>query len=168
MTTPLGVREMARRLGRSASTVSVLARRGMPLSSVEEAREWLRANVRPDPRTAFGKPDDAGEPPRAGAACAYHEARTQHEAAKARLAELQVQELERSLLPADFVLRLVFTAHRQLRDQCMVLGRQLAPKLAHVDDEAAVRSAIDGAIREVFNRFADVTVPALVRELAGE
>jgi len=140
-TTPTG-RELAAALGVDPARITRMAQKGMPTSSIEAARAWVRANVRPRTPASPARPESPGSED-------FQAARTRRETAAASLAQLKLQEQSGRLVERDQALAHVFKLARTERDAWLNwparISAQLAAKLnadphtMHVALEAAVR-----------------------------
>jgi hypothetical protein len=103
--------DLAKALGVTPAVVSRDARRGMPTSSVEAAREWRHQHVRARinhkrPARADGTAAGAVRLPGEGGGASdepsdYWQSRARREKAEAAQAELKLAEMERSLVRLD-------------------------------------------------------------------
>jgi hypothetical protein len=151
-------KDLAAALGVDQALITRYKRRGMPVHSVEAALQWRAENVRQRAGGAATAVDAqaAGRPrvPTAARAGDYQAARTRREEAEASKAELELARLEGAVLDRERTLRGVLTAWRVLRDQSSTLGRTLAPTLAALQGEAAIRQAVERAIADLQGAFA--------------
>jgi hypothetical protein len=85
----------------------------------------------------------------------YTQARALKEVYEAQRRKLDVQVRERELISRREVETEVFNQFRLLRDSCFNLPPRLAAQLAAESDEATVYEIIEGAIRRVFEDFAE-------------
>lgn len=154
----LGVREMGRELGRSPSLVSRYRAIGMPMSSPADARAWIAANVRPDPRfQRDGAAAGAAHAPawreapeeRDRGAPDYQKWRARREAAEAAMAELKLGELRGDLVR----LAEVRAAHSRrlvmLRESLMQIPNRLAAVLAAESELGACHDLIEDDLTSV-------------------
>jgi len=152
----LGVRELSRILGCTSALVTRYKRNGMPMTSEADAREWIAANIRPDPRSPFGfgrqAPDDPGV---AGDLEDYQTVRTRRERAEADLAELKLAEqrerlVDRSVVEAEQSRRVV-----QFREGLLQIAARLSPLLADETDQGKIERLIDAEHRQALQAWAN-------------
>lgn len=101
-------------------------------------------------RPGSGRPKGTPNPPRE-----QQDARTRLEEAKARLAELELDEREGRLMDVAQVRKGVERAAMALRDAMLALPAQLAAQIASLDDEREVEQTLTRAIRSELDRVAD-------------
>lgn len=148
------------------------------LFNIDQARDALRV-LHPKGRIDLGAapastpsadppPAPTATPPATKpAAMDYHTARTLLMVNEARLAQLKVQREEKAVLDSTDVHRSLMTAVRELRDLMLAMGRQVAPRVTPMTDEADVREAIDAHVRNMLTNFTDKTLPDLQHRLFG-
>lgn len=83
----------------------------------------------------------------------YWDERANHERLKARLAELEIAQLEGKLLEAKQVELQVFEAYRLVRDALLTVPDRIAPKLAGDTDAASVHRIMTAEIRQALNEL---------------
>jgi phage terminase Nu1 subunit (DNA packaging protein) len=154
----MGVRQMARALGRSPTLISRYKREGMPMESEAAATGWMLANVRPDPRTRHEAPPHRhlNDGPRLDAPAAppdYHSARARREQAEAETAELKLRELRGELVRVDKIQ----SAHQRkvsaMREAFLQLPSRIVPLLLADSSpeavDAVLKREISAALRQV-------------------
>jgi hypothetical protein len=146
----LGVRAMARELGCAPSLVSRYKGAGMPLETTAAAREWLAANVRPDPRTPFSPP-----PPPADLGEDFQAARARREAAEADLAELKLAEQRGELVRAADVRAIYARRAAALRDGLRQIPARVASVVAAESDQARCHDVLQTEIDAVLSVLAE-------------
>jgi hypothetical protein len=80
-----------------------------------------------------------GDGSNVSSAIAYADARADRETARARLAELELQEARRILVRADEVEAAAFGSSRKARDKLLSMPNRIASKLAAVDDADEIK-----------------------------
>lgn len=187
---------LARTLGVSRQAVHDLVQRGIltpddaKTFDVDEARAIITERVRPSGKAAFaaasalataGAAAGSETPGAAGSAAdpgaqqhsdqaaqrSYFAAKTMREAAEATMAQLKLAEMQRQLIQAEPAISAVYTAFRPLRDQCMLLGRKLAPTVSSMSDRREVQLAIERAMAEIFDTYVHRTLPQLAAQITG-
>lgn len=187
---------LARTLGVSRQAVNDLVRRGILVPDaantfdVDEARAIITERVRPSGKAAFAAASAvaaaagaaAGEAPSAAPAAdaaaaqqssdqaaqrSYFAAKTLREAAEATMAQLKLAEMQRALIQAEPAISAVYTAFRPLRDQCMLLGRKVAPTVASMTDRREVQLCIERAMAEIMDTYVRRTLPLLAAQITG-
>jgi hypothetical protein len=180
----VGVREAARQVGVSASTISrqikagIIPNRGsaeQPRVDLGEVRAARAQNLDPskvgnaagmllgeasaaEPLEEDDEDLEAEEPRAAGGAgeASYRAARTAREGFQAALAKLQYEEKAGLLVSRLEVERALVDASRQVRDALMRLGDKLAGELVGQTDPAAIARVINREHRQVLERLAEV------------
>lgn len=161
---------LARALGLSKATVTKCKQLGMPVDSVDAARNWRLQHIRPSLQPSRAQQAGPGAPPAAVRTNAddYLRAKTQREQAEAQIAELKLGQLAGSLIRLADVLRVAHDTGRQLRDQLMSSCQRLAPQAAATSTVSECAAILQREHRQVlaalvksFSRL----VP--VEELAG-
>lgn len=113
--------------------------------NAKKADEALLANT--DPARAARAGLRARRPARASAAAEggqpkYAESRARREHYLANLAQLEFEEKQQQLLPADAVRQSAFNAARRVREQLLAVPDRLARAVTGMTDQAAVRQLI--------------------------
>lgn len=111
--------------------------------------------------------NETAQPPQQDQQLSYHVAKTLREAAEARMAQLKLQEMQRKLIQAEPTLSAIYSAFRPLRDQCMLVGRRVAPTVASTTDRREVKLLIDRAMAEILDVYVKTTLPKLVAAING-
>ncbi len=133
----------------------------MPMTDKESASQWMRANVRPDPRSL--KDDDApassssalaAVSEAAHAAIDYREERARRERAEADLAELKLAELRGELLRREIMEKTVGELAARLKESVLQVKSRLAPLLAAETDAAKVSTMLDEELRKALDTAA--------------
>lgn len=169
---------LARELGVTRQAIHELVKRSIlsvdadGLIDVELAKVALANRVRPSGKTAAAlasPPAPMAQQPATPAtdpnATSYHVAKTLREVTEAKIAQVKLAEMEKRLIAKEPAVTAAYTAFRSLRDAGMTLGRKLASKLAPMTDQREIQLAIDAAVREVFDTFANRTLVSLVENL---
>lgn len=163
-------KELAELLGISGAMVSRLAKRGMPVDSVERAKRWRRRHLEPgrlkgtrhDPaqdstQSAVGMPDES-PPPAAGTADdmgeSFHAARTRREIADANLAEMREREGRRELIRVKIVEERLAVVFSTVRDALLQMPDRIAPTLAATSDAAKVYDLLYSEIHQALTALA--------------
>nr|MBA4203119.1 hypothetical protein [Ralstonia sp.] len=115
-----------------------MRQQGMPNSSIEDAKAWVRDNVRP--RTP-GIGETGSED--------FQAARTRRETAEASLAELKLQEQEGELIRLDAVRNAWATRLTAVRDALLQIPARIAPVVAAESSIEGCAIAIDTELRRV-------------------
>lgn len=105
----------------------------------------------PGQHSAQGAPAGVGGQPITAADYGLYSALAK--ASEWRERELELARKAGTLIERERALRGVLTAWRVLRDQSSTLGRTLAPTLAAIDSEPAIRQAIDKAVADMQAAF---------------
>ncbi|WP_287278497.1 hypothetical protein [Ralstonia sp.] len=130
--------KLAEALGVSLPRVTHMRQQGMPNSSIEDAKAWVRDNVRP--RTP-GIGETGSED--------FQAARTRRETAEASLAELKLQEQEGELIRLDAVRNAWATRLTAVRDALLQIPARIAPVVAAESSIEGCAIAIDTELRRV-------------------
>lgn len=168
MAKPLLQSELAEALGVSPAVVSRDARRGMPIDSVEAARDWRARHLRPRVKAGQAAADHApaatpsSRPARPDARpdleldddrISYEEARRRREAAEAQRAELQLAELRGDLVRAVDIKAALSRRVASLRESFLQMPSRVVPLLvAHpgaADMDRLLRAEILLALGQV-------------------
>ncbi|MBA4282433.1 hypothetical protein, partial [Ralstonia sp.] len=128
----------AEALGVSLPRVTHMRQQGMPNSSIEDAKAWVRDNVRP--RTP-GIGETGSED--------FQAARTRRETAEASLAQLKLQEQEGELIRLDAVRNAWATRLTAVRDALLQIPARIAPVVAAESSIEGCAIAIDTELRRV-------------------
>lgn len=182
---------LARTLGVSRQAIHDLIRRGIlqpdeaGTFDVDQSRAVITERVRPSGKAATAaaaaSATTATTTPTAPAAAAqqqpetpqpdqqlsYHVAKTLREAAEARMAQLKLAEMQRRLIQAEPAISAIYTAFRGLRDQCMLLGRKVAPTVTPMTEVREVHAFVDRKMAEILDTYVNNTLPSLVASLQG-
>jgi hypothetical protein len=152
--------EVARALGCSQPIVSKWVKRGMPLTSVEDARNWREGRMRSPPvqdrtdpaeRKAKVSPaktivdDDTMSLPAEQAALAKE---------RRRLLELQADALEGKLVDRAAMTKSFCDAFRTFCSQITAMSNTLTPQVVGIDDEREIDRIIIAEIRATLTRIA--------------
>ena len=159
-------KEMADALGVSQALVSDYVKRGMPLDSVDAAREWRTANVRV--RAGSGASASRLAEPvaalRGGGAADltpdYYESRALREAEEARLSQLKRMELEGSLIRLEAVRSVAANTLAATREALLQLPARLSTVLAAEGSPARVHDLLQQEIHQALAQLA--TLPERV------
>ncbi len=137
-------KDLAIGLGVSQALVSDYVRRGMPVASVEAAREWRVANVRVRAGAAGVPPEVTAEGQTAPKALApdYHEARALREAEEARLAQLRRMELEGELIRMEAVRIASAGVLASTRESLLQIPARMATVLAAEDSPTRIHELL--------------------------
>ena len=135
---------MAKALGVTRGRVSQMKAKGMPIDSVEAAREWKEKNVRPR-FVAEQRPVVATM---SAATYDIAEARAKREHHEARLAEMRAAKEAGELLERGRVVKAAADTGAMLRQSLERLGVQLAPQFAAETDAQVIRNRIEAAIAD--------------------
>ena len=130
--------KLAEALGVSLPRVTHMRQQGMPNSSIEDAKAWVRDNVRP--RTP-GIGETGSED--------FQAARTRRETAEASLAQLKLQEQEGELIRLDAVRNAWATRLTAVRDALLQIPARIAPVVAAESSIEGCAIAIDTELRRV-------------------
>lgn len=171
-------KELATLLNISPAMVSRLAKRGMPVDSVERAERWRRRHLEPGrvkgarlDQPGSPKPTPATRPARAAAdpaddapqggdqdaadpnACeptdeAHHQARTRREIAEANMAEMREAELRGELIQVAAVRAAFGAALTATRDRLLSIPDRLAPVLAAESAPQRVHEVMSAELRD--------------------
>ena len=176
-TSAFSYRQIGEALGISKQAVGALVAKGMPVTSVDDARRWREANldvsrtkaarVVVDPSQAsaapsasasvLDSPDQIRVPDDAEPAPAdtheYRQARTEREQIRRDRERLELEQLQGRLLDVEEARRLAFTAFRQLRDGVLNVPARVAPQVASMTDALQIEQLIDQQLTEAFGRF---------------
>lgn len=142
---------IARELGISRPRVSQLKAKGMPVHSVDAAREWKAQNVRPQ-LLAGVVPQDAAEPtPIAAVTYDIAEARARREHHEANIAAMREAQLAESLVSIELVRLALTTLAAEVRNAFERLPDKLADPLAAESSADVVHAMLTGAVGEVLD-----------------
>lgn len=130
--------KLAEALGVSLPRITHMRKQGMPNTSIEAAKEWVRNNVRP--RTP-GIGETGSED--------FQAARTRRETAEASLAQLKLQEQEGELIRLDAVRNAWATRLTAVRDALLQIPARIAPVVAAESSIEGCAIAIDTELRRV-------------------
>ena len=130
--------KLAEALGVSLPRVTHMRQQGMPNSSIEDAKAWVRDNVRP--RTP-GIGETGSED--------FQAARTRRETAEASLAQLKLQEQEGELIRLDAVRNAWATRLTAVRDALLQIPARIAPVVAAESSIERCAIIIDTELRRV-------------------
>lgn len=161
----VGLRELARRLGCSATYVHKLKMQGVleygadGLIDEEAARTALEAAR--DPEKDYVRARYGTE--RVAENTTYHRAKTAREAIEARRAQVELDRLLGNLVNANDVQREYFAAARAVRDALLALPDRLATTLAVEADPRRVHELLSAEIEQTLNGLA----AEFEREAAG-
>ena len=149
--------DLARGLRLTRARVSQLAKRGMPLFSVEAAENWRRQHVRPRPGTntaaqaatggALGVGDTS--PP-----ASFDVSRARREASEADLAGMRADEMGGALVRRADVENASFAAARQLRDGLTNCARRIGAEVAPLSAPDECTRAIEREHRLLLQSWA--------------
>ena len=143
-------RVLAQALGVSLTRITHMRHQGMPATSVEAARAWVREHVRPrTPTTSTtsttAKPASPGDPD----AEDFQAARTRREIAEASLAQLKLQELDGELIRLSAVRSAWATRLTAVRDALLQIPARIAPMLAAESSIERCAVIVDTELRQV-------------------
>lgn len=147
-TTPTG-RELAAALGVDPARITRMAQQGMPKTSIEAARAWVRANVRPRTPASPARPARSPDSPDSPDSEDFQAARTRRETAEASLAQLKLQEQEGELIRLDAVRNAWATRLTAVRDALLQIPARIAPVVAAESSIEGCAIAIDTELRRV-------------------
>lgn len=145
--------EIAQALGVSVSQVSLDKKRGMPVTSVEAARQWRAENVGPRIKPEHNGGD--GSPARGANAQDYWESRARREAAEAELAELKVEEQRGTLVKAADVRAAHAKRLAGLREAMLQIPARLSAVLAAESDQARCHDVLMAEVHTVLQQVAE-------------
>lgn len=94
----------------------------------------------------------------------FDQVKTEHEKAKKRKTELQVQQMEGALIPVRDVKRIWGTVIDAARKNFLQLPNQLAPQLMMMDNAERIAGIIGEAIRGALEDIANTPLPSYVAE----
>lgn len=83
----------------------------------------------------------------------YLKSRAEKEVISAKMAELDLQEREQTLIKKESVRKALFNYGRATRDNLMSVGTRLAPVLAHKTNEHDIKMMIDTEIRQAIDNL---------------
>lgn len=142
--------EIADHLGLKQAQVSRLAARGMPTSSLAEAAEWRKANVRA--RVRSGKKSGPAATP---APDPYQLARTSREVSEARRSAIAALKEEGALVSRETVRAEIGRRLSGLRESLLQMPARLQSVLAAETDEAKVHDILQDEVYMVLARVAE-------------
>lgn len=88
----------------------------------------------------------------------YEQAQLQEKIAKARIAELELQEKEGSLVLRDRVNEQLFSAGKELRDALLTIPDRITDLIMAADNRTMVHNTIYDAIAEELQKLADIQI----------
>lgn len=94
----------------------------------------------------------------------YDQVKTEHERAKKRKTELQVQQMEGELIHVRDVRRLWGNVVDSARKALLQLPNQVAPRLMMMDNSERISGILDAEIRRALEQIADTPLPAYVHD----
>ena len=130
--------KLAEALGVSLPRVTHMRQQGMPNSSIEDAKAWVRDNVRP--RTP-GIGETGSED--------FQAARTRRETAEASIAQLKLQEQSGELIRLDAVRYAWALRLTAVRDALLQIPARIAPVVAAESSIERCAIIIDTELRRV-------------------
>lgn len=148
----LSQQQLASALGINPGAVSKLKRRGMPVHSVEAARQWRREHVRArisaSGQGGGGDGRSADAPPLSPQGLSQQDSdywvnRARREKAEADLAELKLAEQRGELVRAEAVRASVARTMTGLREALLQIPARLAAVLAAEDDQRKVHDVLE-------------------------
>lgn len=151
-------RQLAAALELSPASITKLKGQGMPVHSVNAARDWRARNQRAYAGSASSSAQPPAPPPAAGPQAPdrvpdYQESRARREAAEAGLAELKVQQQMGTLVEAAAVRAEFARQTSAVRDGLLNIPARLAPVLAAETSVGKVQTLLDTEIRAVLAQF---------------
>jgi len=169
-------KQMAELLGISGAMVSKARAKGMPMSSVEEARRWredrlaynLRKDVNPTrtgTKAVNAAPDGRLKEPPAAQQPGYIHSRARREQAEAEMAELNLAKAREEVIEKEPAVMATFTAFRGLRDEVMQVGRRVSARCASMNDPREIQLLIDATMRDLLTSFAQRTLSSVAGRL---
>ena len=130
-------------LSLSKGQISKCARRGMPTDSIEAARAWYAANIRP--RMPSASRERASS---AGAESAYLAAKARTEAATAELQELRLGVRRGDLVDRAGVERAAYQTGRRIQKALIdVFPSRVAAEVAAITDPAVLETFLRDQLR---------------------
>ncbi len=146
-------KDLAAALGLSPASITALAARGMPTTSVAAARAWRRRNLAGH-RTKDGRVDSVGSG-RRPTSPAYIAARTARELADADLALHELQRRRAMLVNPAAVRRELDSHLRALREAAGRIPGRLADCVARETDPARVHRLLEDAVLDLLQAAVD-------------
>lgn len=154
--------DFARALGVDPSQITRWSRKGMPLTSLEDAAAWREAvpgrRIRCDVAAAHATGDT--EAPKSMAAQLLAE-RLRRERGEADKVTLAVAELRGDLVRVDRMKRAHTRAVVAARTRLMDLGPRLAPRIAGMASATEIQTAIDLEVKAAMREAAEVAAELL-------
>ena len=141
--------DIAKALGIAPSRVTALKAQGMPISSIDAALAWRQSNLHPGlikaptaaPMASTIKVID-------GNAETFLEARSRREIAEADKAEIELAQLQGTLINRAGIEMALETAFRQIRDSIMTVPDKLPIDTAHrTMFKSALRDTLTDALK---------------------
>lgn len=149
--------ELAKALGVDPALVTRYAKRGMPVYSIDAARTWRAANVRPRAKSnATPQGDGSG-----ANGSVYWDAKTRREVAEANKAELEAKKMAGSLGDVEGMARAAFAVGRLHRDVLLALPPRCAAELAALTTPQEVEQLLTERLRAVLDDMAKAAAAGL-------
>jgi phage terminase Nu1 subunit (DNA packaging protein) len=156
--------ELAKALGVSPAVVSRDKARGMPVHSIDAAKQWRLAHVRARIQARHPDAPTVATPPAAAAAAAssggdddgqYWQSRARREAAEANLAELKLAEQRGQLVRAADVRASYAKRAAGLREALLQIPSRLAAVMAAETDQAKCHDLLQDELHGVLASLTD-------------
>lgn len=148
--------QLAQLLEISKAQVSALAKRGMPLDTLEAAQIWRAQHI--DPARRKGQrhdknrhPDPMVYEPTGGES--FDSARTREKIAAANLVEMQASALRGTYLVKEDFERHLFNATRLLRDTLTTCARRIGAEVSNLTGATECEAVIEREIRAALASF---------------
>jgi phage terminase Nu1 subunit (DNA packaging protein) len=141
---------IAQALGISKSQCSDLARRGMPVDSVEAAQAWRESNLDPARRKGGQQPAaQSGERHET-----FDEARTRDKVAEANLREMTAAKRRGELIEVAAVRTVMAHSYSTIRDALLQIPDRMGALLAAESDVVRVRNMLHSEIHQALVELA--------------
>ncbi len=144
MSKQLSQRKMAEALGITHQAVAAAAKKGMPLSSIEEARAWREGRLTAPPATQHGAAlDDA-----------YRHAKMRRETAEASIAELKEAEQRGELIRVDAVKSVLASIFATTRESVLQVPSRVSVVIAVESDPTKIHDVLMDELNQALSRLA--------------
>lgn len=161
--------DFAKQQGWSRSYISKIGRQGKLIKAPGSAKLIDVAATLQLLGLTGAAPHEPGRAPSGDAAAPeYWASKSRHEAALAKISEMQLAKQAGGLVDRKRVEMAAFTTARMTRDAILGVPTRLAPELAAMTDAHAIENKMLAALREVLAGMAKISASDLERAMAED